>query len=186
MKKHIANIISATRIIAAIGLFFFKEIKYPFVFVYIYCGFTDLIDGKIARKLGTTSVLGAYMDTVGDVLTYLALAKILVFVQKIVPFWIILWYIVAMIGNIIAAAIAKKRHGEFYFIHSLFGKLLGVTLFILPLMLRVTESIKSNNILCLSVICTVASISALETIYIQLKSKEAITDISSLKQIINL
>lgn len=182
MKKYIPNIISTARIIAAVVLFFFAKITFPFVALYIFCGLSDFVDGKLARKWEVTSVLGAYLDTVGDVLTYLALVKILIS-QNLVPLWAIIWYIVAMVGNLIAAVIAKKRFGEFYFIHSLFGKILGVTLFLLPLGMRLTNN---NSAVCMSVICVVATLSAFETIYIQLKSKEMLTNITSFKQLFSL
>lgn len=184
-RKQCANIISATRIIAAISIFFFNKVSYPFVIVYIYCGITDLLDGRIARKLNITSSLGALLDTIGDVLTYLAFVKILI-LQHLIPLGFIVWYIVGMLGNVIAGLIAKKRFGEFYLIHSLFGKALGAVLFILPLMLRVTDKIPNNNYICLSVICVVATLSAFETIYIQLKAKEKLTDVTSIKQLMNL
>ena len=184
-RKQCANIISSARIIAAISLFFFTKVSYPFVIVYVFCGLSDFVDGKLARKLNITSSLGAALDTIGDVLTYLAFVKILI-VQNLVPGWAFAWYIVAMLGNIAAGIIAKKRFGEFYLIHSLFGKVLGAALFVLPLMLRVTESIPNNNYICLGFICVIAMISAFETIYIQLKAKEKLTDVTSLKQLFNL
>lgn len=186
-RKQCANIISATRIAAAISLFFLDEIKAPFIILYVYCGLTDFVDGKLARKLEITSTLGAFLDTVGDVLTYLAFVKILI-VQNLVPLWAIVWYVIAMLGNILAGLIAKKRFGQFYLIHSLFGKILGVALFTLPIWLNLTEKIAPTNYnsICLSVICVIATISAFETIYIQLKSKEQLTDITSIKQLFSL
>jgi CDP-diacylglycerol--glycerol-3-phosphate 3-phosphatidyltransferase len=50
MKKHIANIVSLSRVAGAIILFFCKDISALFLSVYVFCGFTDLIDGPIARK----------------------------------------------------------------------------------------------------------------------------------------
>ena len=187
LRKQCANIISATRIVAAISLFFFNEIRAPFIVLYVYCGLTDFVDGKLARKLNITSTIGAFLDTVGDVLTYLAFVKILI-VQNLVPLWAIVWYVIAMLGNILAGLIAKKRFGQFYLIHSLFGKILGVALFTLPIWLNLTEKIAplNYNKICLSVICVIATISAFETIYIQLKSKEQLTDITSFKQLFSL
>lgn len=184
-RKQCANIISTTRIAAAISLFFFNELRVLFVILYVYCGFTDFLDGKLARKLQITSTLGAALDTIGDVLTYLAFVKILI-IQSLVPLWAVVWYIVAMLGNVIAGFIAKKRFGQFYLIHSLFGKILGVALFTLPLWLKLTEKLPNYNSVCLSVICIIATISAFETIYIQLKSKEQLTDITSFKQLFSL
>ena len=187
LKKQCANIISATRIAAAISLFFLDEIKAPFIIIYVFCGLTDFVDGKLARKLNIISTIGAFLDTVGDVLTYLAFVKILI-VQNLVPLWAVVWYIIAMLGNILAGLIAKKRFGQFYLIHSLFGKILGVALFTLPIWLNLTEKITPTNYnsICLSVICIIATISAFETIYIQLKSKEQLTDITSFKQLFSL
>lgn len=185
-RKQCANIISAARIIAAISLYFFSKMEnWGFIGIYVFCGLTDLLDGKIARKLNITSSIGALLDTIGDVLTYLAVIKILI-MQSLIPGWFLIWYIVAMIGNLIAAVIAKRRFGEFYFIHSLFGKALGGVLFILPLMMKLTEKIENNNYICLSVICVVATLSAFETIYIQLRAKEKLTDVTSLKQLFSL
>ena len=186
-RKQCANILSTARIIAAILLFFLDEIKAPFIIIYVFCGLTDFVDGKLARKLNITSTLGAALDTIGDVLTYLAFVKILI-IQNLVPGWAVGWYIVAMLGNIVAGLIAKKRFGEFYLIHSLFGKVLGVSLFTLPIWLNLTEKVlpANYNILCLIVICIIATISAVESIYIQLKSKEQLTDITSLKQLFAL
>lgn len=94
MKKHIANIVTFSRVIAAMVLFTFKEIGTPFLIIYVFCAFTDLVDGPIARKTGSSSELGAVLDTIGDVMTYLALTKILIS-QKLVPTFILVWIISA-------------------------------------------------------------------------------------------
>lgn len=178
MKRNLANIVSGSRIAASIVLFFFSAITNAFIWIYIFCGFTDLIDGPIARKTGSTSILGASLDTAGDVLTYVALAKIL-FVQSLLPLWILLWFGATVIGFIASAFISKKRHGKFYFVHSLFGKILGVSLFTLPFSLRIFN----QSILCIAFICAVSSIAAVESIVIQLKSKKAETDVISISEI---
>ena len=48
MKKHIANIVTFSRVIAAMVLFTFKEIGTPFLIIYVFCAFTDFVDGPIA------------------------------------------------------------------------------------------------------------------------------------------
>lgn len=177
MKKHIPNIISSMRIIAASILFFFTTISCSFLSIYTFCGLTDLMDGFLARKLDVSSLLGAKLDTVGDVLTYLSLAKILVF-HSLVPVWTFVWMIIAIIGFIISAVIAKKRFGKFYFVHSLFGKILGLSLFSLPFLISwFSEQIG------LSIVCLIASIAAAESIIIQSKSKTAHLDVLSLKDL---
>lgn len=176
MKKQIANIISSSRIITSVFLFFFSEITSLFLALYIYCGFSDLIDGPVARRIGSESVMGARLDTAGDVLTYFALTKILI-INKIVPLWALLWFCVTLVGFCGSAVISKIRFNKFYFVHSLFGKILGVVIFALPLALRYI-----NHNIYLGIICGVSSIAAGESIVIQLKSKSVKTDIVSYKK----
>ncbi|MCH5190973.1 MAG: CDP-alcohol phosphatidyltransferase family protein [Oscillospiraceae bacterium] len=177
MKKHIANIISISRIIAASTLFIFSEITSGFLAIYIYCGFSDLIDGPIARKLGTVSIFGAKMDTMGDVLTYLSLAKILI-IQNLIPFWFYIVEGIAFVGFLVSAIISKKKHGKFYFVHSRFGKIMGASMFILPLAIQLI-----NERIYIGIICAISNIAAGESVYIQLKSKNAHSDVVSLKKI---
>ncbi|MBQ9531771.1 MAG: CDP-alcohol phosphatidyltransferase family protein [Eubacterium sp.] len=166
MKKYIANIISFSRIIAAVFLFFFSEITNAFLTIYVYCGFTDFIDGPIARKLDSESVFGSIMDTAGDVLTYLALAKVLI-VQNLLPFWFYLWEGLAVIMFLISATISKIKSGNFYFVHSFFGKIMGTSMFVLPFAMRFFKVL-----IWIGVICAVSNIAAIESIIIQAKQKK--------------
>ena len=175
MKKNLANIVSSSRTLCAVWLLLFREITGLFMAVYSYCGFSDLIDGPIARKLDTISLLGAKLDTAGDVLTYVALVKILC-IESVVPSWALIWYAVALVGFVASAIISKVRLGKFYFVHSLFGKILGVTIFVIPFAIQLMHA----NIY-FGIVCVVASIAAIESIIIQSKSKEIKTDVIYVK-----
>lgn len=175
MKKNLANIVSSSRILCAVGLLFFSEITGLFMTIYSYCGFSDLVDGKIARKLDTISLLGAKLDTAGDVITYVALIKILC-IESLVPFWALIWYAVALVGFVASAVISKIRLGRFYFVHSLFGKILGVTIFVIPFAIKLMQAS-----IYFGIVCVVASIAAIESIVIQSKSKEIKTDFMYIK-----
>lgn len=166
MKKHLANIVTFTRVIGAIVLFSRSRIDSVFLWVYILCGFTDLIDGPIARKTGSSSALGATLDTVGDVLTYLALTKILV-KNKLVPVWVLIWIISDGVLFGICAFISKHRFKKFYLPHTYLGKIFGGSVFVLPLAMQFIP-----KEICMSIICTIASIHAIELFYIQLKNNE--------------
>lgn len=169
MKKHIANIISASRIVCAAALFFFNDITDIFLLIYLYCGFSDAVDGRIARKLGTTSVLGTKLDTIGDVLTYFSVVKILI-IKKLFPLEALVWLGLALLAHVAAAVIAKIRFKKFYFVHSLFGKILGLAAFLVPFMLE------NFGVRYIFFVCLIASIAAVESIIIQLKSKTLQTD----------
>lgn len=167
MKKHLANIVSSSRIVGAIALFFCNSISNVFLAIYILCGFTDLIDGPIARKTNSTSLLGAILDTVGDVATYLALTKILI-MKKLVPGWILAWILGAGVVFGIGALISKKRFNKLYLPHTYLGKLFGGVVFVLPVAISL-----NLGTAWMSVICTIASINSLELIYVQSRNKEA-------------
>ena len=68
MIKHIANIVTGCRILGSVLLLFFPAFSAAFYMVYIICGFSDMIDGTIARKTNSASELGAKIDTAADLL----------------------------------------------------------------------------------------------------------------------
>lgn len=167
MKKNLANIVTLSRVLGSVVLFFCSTISCLFLAVYIFCGFTDLIDGPIARKTNSTSVLGAVLDTVGDVMTYLALTKILV-MQKLVPLWILVWILSAGVLFVVCAFISKHRFDKMYLPHTYLGKLFGGSVFVLPVAMQIM-----TGTIWMSVICSIASVHAVELAYIQSKNKTA-------------
>ncbi len=173
MKKHLANIVSSSRVIGAVILFCMNSISTPFLIVYILCGLTDLIDGPIARKTNSSSELGATLDTIGDVLTYLALTKILV-KEKLVPWWILVWIISAGVLFGICAFVSNHRFKKFYLPHTWLGKIFGGSVFVLPVAMQFMP-----GEIWMSVICSIATIHAFELFYIQLRSKEALPFVAS-------
>ena len=62
MIKNIPNILTGFRIFGSILLLFFPAFSVEFYITYIICGFTDMIDGTIARKTGAVSEFGAKLD----------------------------------------------------------------------------------------------------------------------------
>ena len=167
MKKHIANILSLSRVVGAVVLFSMKSISKSFLVIYVLCGFTDLIDGPIARKTNSSSELGATLDTIGDVLTYLALTKILI-KQKEVPIWILIWIISAGILFGLCTFVSKKRFNKFYLPHTYLGKIFGGSVFVLPIMMQFMP-----GYVWMAVICSIATINAIELFYVQSKSSVA-------------
>ena len=138
-----------------------------FLVIYVLCGFTDLIDGPIARKTNSSSTLGATLDTVGDVGTYLALTKILI-KNKLVPDYILVWIISAGVLFGACALVSKKRFNKTYLPHTYLGKIFGGTVFVLPIAMQVVD-----GAIWMAVICTIATIHVLELFIVQIKSNEA-------------
>ena len=61
-----ANLITATRIFCSIALLFCQPFSPLFIVVYLVAGFTDMIDGVVARRTNTASEFGAKLDTAAD------------------------------------------------------------------------------------------------------------------------
>jgi len=127
-----ANIITAFRIISSVVLLFFQPFSIEFFVVYIIAGVTDMMDGAVARRLGTTSDFGSGLDTMAD------FALMLVCLIKILPVlnverWMYIWLIVIAVIkaiNVLSGYIVEKK---MVVIHSLANKITGVLLFVLPL-----------------------------------------------------
>lgn len=72
MIKHIANILTGCRILGSILLLFFSAFSVGFYTVYLLCGFSDMVDGTVARKTNSTSQLGSQLDTIADLIFVVA------------------------------------------------------------------------------------------------------------------
>ncbi|MBR0413529.1 MAG: CDP-alcohol phosphatidyltransferase family protein [Clostridia bacterium] len=187
MKKYIPNIISSARIIAGASLFLFSDVTNGFIALYVFCGITDLIDGPIARKLNATSSIGALLDTVGDIVTYMAFAKILL-VQKQVPKSIVIWMLGVAAIHLIAGLVSLIKVKKFYVVHSLFGKILGGSVFVLPFAMWLAAMIVSKPsaqydfivYILMAIVATIGTIAGLESLIIQIKTDDPQTPLKTI------
>ena len=156
MLKYVANIITSFRILGSILLLFFPVCSLKFYIIYLLCGFSDMIDGTIARKANSTSKFGAEIDTVADlVFVIISLIKWLPTIH--IPWWLWIWGgIIAIfkIGNIIWGYISKK---QFLSLHTIMNKATGLVLFLFPLAISFVE-LKYFAI----VVCSIATFSAIQ------------------------
>ena len=155
MKKYIANIITGSRIILSLPLLFVPLTSAWFYVLYLLCGFTDMIDGVIARKTGSVSQFGARLDTASD-LIFMFVCSIKMLSILHLPVWIWIWIsLIALIKilNIVFVFICIKK---LISIHSVLNKITGFTLFLLPLTLSFIDTTYSALTIC--VLATVAVI----------------------------
>lgn len=150
-----ANVITGIRIICAIALIFCPVFSVSFYVLYIAAGFTDMIDGTIARKTGTVSEFGSKLDTIADFIF------IVVCLIKLIPvldieYWMCVWIgVIAVIKiiNIILGFIVQKR---FVDVHSILNKITGGMLFVLPLTIKIVDLRYSAVVVC--VVATIAAV----------------------------
>ena len=163
MKKHLANIITGLRIIGSVALLFLDAPSFPFYITYLLCGFSDMIDGAIARKTNAVSSFGSKLDTVADaVFMAVCVVKVLPIID--LPIWVWMWITVIAIikfANIVLGFVLRKKLVVY---HSVLNKITGSLLFLLPFTLLLIEPTYS-----FAVMCTVATIAAIQEGYYTIK-----------------
>ena len=156
MIKHIANIVTCSRILSSVFLLFVPAFSVEFFILYILCGFSDMIDGAIARKTNTASELGSKIDTIAD-LVFIIVSFIKILPTINIPQWLWIWgavIAIIKIGNIVGGYVSKKR---FISLHTIMNKITGLLLFLLPLTLSFIQ-LKYSCI----VICSMATFAAIQ------------------------
>ena len=156
MTKHIANTLTGCRIFGSILLLFFPAFSLDFYITYLLCGFSDMVDGTIARKTNNTSQLGSQLDTIADLIfVVVSLFKLLPVIH--IPWWLWIWaavIAVIKISNIIGGYVFKK---QFISVHTIMNKVTGLLLFLLPLTIHFFEL----NYIAIAV-CSIATLAAIQ------------------------
>ena len=159
MKKHIANIITGSRIVFSLPLLFLPLSSTWFYVFYLLCGLSDMVDGTVARRMGSASEFGAKLDTVSDfVFMTVALIKLVPYLH--IPVWLWIWIgVIAMmkLGN---AALGFVRTGKITFPHTVLNKVTGLLLFLLPMTIIFVDITYT-----LPIVCIVATIAAIHEVY---------------------
>ena len=155
LKKQMANILTGLRIIGSVLLVFLPTFSLGFYLVYLLCGFTDMIDGTVARMTGSAGRFGEKLDTAADIV--FAAAALIRFLPNLpIPLWLWIWgggIAAVKISNILLGYVFRK---EFAALHTVLNKVTGLLLFLLPLTVPVVEFRYSAI-----AVCAVATISAI-------------------------
>ena len=166
MTKHIANILTGCRIFGSILLLFFPAFSLVFYIIYFFCGFSDMLDGTIARKTNTVSSFGSKLDTIAD-FVFMAVCAVKLLSVINISLWLWIWIVIIAIiktANIVLGFVCRK---EFVALHTVLNKATGLLLFLLPFTLQFIEP-KYN----FAVACAIASISAIQECYYTIKANE--------------
>lgn len=159
MRKQIANLLTASRLFCSFLLLFCPVFSVAFSALYLFCGFTDMVDGTIARKTNAVSEFGAELDTAADIgFLTAALVKILPAVS--LPKWIWIW--IGLIGLIKISSIAATMvSGKKEILpHTVMNKVSGLLLFLLPMTLP--YSVFHD---CSIIVCIITTFAALQERY---------------------
>lgn len=163
MKKHLANLITALRIVGSFLLLSLPVFSFEFNLIYFLCGFSDMIDGSIARLTGSAGAFGAKLDSVADLMFLSVCSTKFMPVIKI-PNWMWSWILVVLIlksGCLIYAFLRKPKQ---ILPHTILNKITGFLLFLLPFAQMIIRIEYSGT-----VVCIMASISALQECFSMVK-----------------
>ena len=155
MKKYIANIVTSIRILGSVCMLCSSVFSPLFYCTYLLCGFTDMIDGTVARKTNSVTSFGSQLDSIAD-LIFLTAASIKILPAIYIPNWLWCSVLIVFILKMIAVIWKYILVQQFVLKHTLMNKLTGVLLFLLPFSLPFVEIKYSAGI-----VCTVAFISAI-------------------------
>lgn len=174
--KHLPNVISALRIMLSISFLFIKPFSTLFFIVYFCAGFSDFIDGFLARKLSLTSEFGATLDSIADFTMVLTLAIALWSVLHLTA-WLVgcIFFIFAI--RLLSLLVGYKKFSQIAFLHTYLNKIAGLTLFLSPLVYLFLGLTKTAVI-----VSSIATIAALEELSIQTITKTLNKNITSLFQ----
>lgn len=94
MLQQLPNLLTISRIAllpVLIGLFFVPEswAAWTALWVYIFCAVTDFLDGWLARKYGSTSKFGTFLDPISDKIMVACLLLVMVGFDRLPGLWMI-------------------------------------------------------------------------------------------------
>ena len=129
--QKLPTLLSILRIPLSLGMIFTITFSIPFFALYTLGAATDALDGFLARKLNACTKSGAIIDSIADIVFFVAsLIKIITAIT--IPLW--LWICIAVItfiklANIVIGFIIQKK---LVLLHTIPNKITGILIFLFP------------------------------------------------------
>jgi len=114
LGRMVPHALSLSRIVFLPFLFFFlhREQDVAFLVAYLLLAFTDFLDGVVARRFNLVSALGKTLDSVSDLVFYLASAY---FLYVLAPeaiqangLWLVLFFSLLALSFVVSAVLLGK------------------------------------------------------------------------------
>ncbi|BCN30984.1 CDP-alcohol phosphatidyltransferase family protein [Anaeromicropila herbilytica] len=171
--KNIPNYLSVSRILASVSLLLEKPFSAVFFSLYLICGISDVLDGYLARKMNVTSKLGQLLDSVSDFI-FISIVLYIYIPSMAFPLWIIGLIVIIVVIRVASLILGFVRHHQLTFLHTYANKATGLVLFFFPILFSIV-----GKEITATLICCIASISAMEDMLINMTSKTLNRDIKS-------
>ncbi len=124
--KNVPNILSAFRLLLVpvfVWVFFAdypNQVMYAMI-IFLLAGFTDVVDGYLARKFKCTSMLGKILDPVADKLMQIT-AIVCLYIADIAPLWLLM-IVILKEGALLISSIVVMRTKNVVVVSNWLGKL---------------------------------------------------------------
>lgn len=172
--KYIPNIITSLRILFSLTLLFVEPFTTLFYVIYFICGGSDIVDGHLARKMNCSSLFGAMLDSVADVV-FIAIMLIVLIPLFSWPVWVLWWIGMIVLIRIFSLIAGFIKYRALCFLHTYANKASGLLLFCFPFLHGFIHWEFAVGILC-----AVAMASALEEFFLHIFSVKLDRDIKGL------
>ena len=131
--KQIPNFVTLIRLGCAVALIFLAPLSIPFIICYVAGGFSDALDGFLARKLKAESKLGNILDSISDLTFYIVLT-VKMFPILLAHFNIINWIIIIVptCFHLTAYILCAIKFHKLSALHTYANKLLSFLIFVFP------------------------------------------------------
>ena len=159
MKQYIANSLTGCRIIFSVIRGFFSVFSFEIFLMYTICGITDMLDGLIARKTKSATVIGSYWDSFADFVFILS-ALIIILPAINVSVWLWMWISLIAVIKIANVLLGFVRRKKILVEHTFMNRLTGLLLFLLPFTFSFIELKYST-----ALVCSVATLAAIQETY---------------------
>lgn len=169
--KRIPNILTSLRILCATLLLVVPVYSVRFYILYLICGITDFLDGRLARRIHIASKAGASLDNIADY-TLLMSTVTKVLPTLLLDVWALVWGICMLTAHISSSVIAWIKYKRIVVLHTFAYRLLGGAVYVIPLLAGL-----GNHTLLISIICGFMCFSVPEEIYLVLASKQLEPDV---------
>jgi len=169
--KHIPNVLTSLRILCATLLLAVPVYSVRFYLLYLICGVTDFLDGRLARRFHVASKAGASLDNIADY-TLLMSTVIKVLPTLLLDVWALVGGICMLTARMSSSVIAWIKYKRIVVLHTFANKLLGGAVYAIPLLAGL-----GNHTLLISIISGFMCFSVPEEIYLLLASKQLEPDV---------
>lgn len=140
MINRIPNIITVSRIVVTFILLFLIEKSFShnngyFMWIlgaFAMICFSDLIDGKIARKLDAASKFGAKLDVSADLL-YIIISYIALINFNVLPLWFFIFVCLKFLEFVVTSKLIKQySNSNSVFVFDKIGRIVSAAFLVIP------------------------------------------------------